>query len=118
MRFFLDTANLDELKAAARYGIVDGVTTNPTLIAKEGVPLEEQVRKICDIVDGDISAEVVSTVAADMITEGRRLVVLRILQEYRGQSAPRSATASKLAPRSAAKGSASTSPCAFRPAKP
>jgi transaldolase len=73
MRFFLDTANLDELKAGARWGIVDGVTTNPSLIAKEGVPLEEQVRKICDIVDGDISAEVVSTKSDDMIVEGRRL---------------------------------------------
>jgi transaldolase len=73
MRFFLDTANLDELKAAARWGIVDGVTTNPTLIAKEGVPLDEQVRKICDIVDGDISAEVVSTKSDDMIVEGRHL---------------------------------------------
>ncbi len=73
MRFFLDTANLDELKAAARWGIVDGVTTNPTLIAKECVPLDEQVRKICDIVDGDISAEVVSTKSDDMIVEGRHL---------------------------------------------
>ena len=43
MRFFLDTANLEELKAGARWGIVDGVTTNPSLIAKEGVPLEQQV---------------------------------------------------------------------------
>jgi transaldolase len=73
MRFFLDTANLDELKAGARWGIVDGVTTNPSLIAKEGVPLEEQVRKICDIVDGDVSAEVVSTKSDEMIAEGRRL---------------------------------------------
>lgn len=73
MRFFLDTANLDELKSAARWGIVDGVTTNPSLIAKEGVPLEEQVRKICGIVDGDISAEVVSTTTAEMVTEGRHL---------------------------------------------
>ncbi len=73
MRFFLDTANLDELKAAARWGIVDGVTTNPSLIAKEGVPLDEQVRKICEIVDGDISAEVVSTTADEMVAEGRHL---------------------------------------------
>lgn len=73
MRFFLDTANLEELKTAARWGIVDGVTTNPTLIAKEGVPIDEQVRKICEIVDGDISAEVVATNADDMITEGRHL---------------------------------------------
>jgi len=73
MKFFLDTANLDELKKGAGWGIVDGVTTNPSLIAKEGRPLEDQVRLICDIVDGDISAEVVSTEANGMITEGRGL---------------------------------------------
>ena len=73
MKFFLDTANLDELKKGASWGIVDGVTTNPTLIAKEGRPIEEQVRLICDIVDGDISAEVVSTESSAMIEEGKRL---------------------------------------------
>ncbi len=73
MKFFLDTANLDELKKGAAWGIVDGVTTNPTLIAKEGVPIEEQVRKICDIINGDVSAEVVSTTSKEMIEEGRRL---------------------------------------------
>jgi transaldolase len=73
MKFFLDTANLDELKKGAAWGIVDGVTTNPSLIAKEGRPLEDQVRLICDIVDGDISAEVVSTEANGMINEGRHL---------------------------------------------
>jgi len=73
MKFFLDTANLDELKKGAGWGIVDGVTTNPSLIAKEGRPLEDQVRLICDVVDGDISAEVVSTEANGMITEGRGL---------------------------------------------
>jgi transaldolase len=73
MKFFLDTANLDELKKGAAWGIIDGVTTNPTLIAKEGVPLEEQVRKICNIIDGDISAEVVSMNSKEMIEEGRRL---------------------------------------------
>jgi len=73
MKFFLDTANLDELKKGAAWGIVDGVTTNPSLIAKEGRPLEDQVRMICDIVDGDISAEVVSTEANGMISEGRQL---------------------------------------------
>ena len=73
MKFFLDTANLEELKKGAAWGIVDGVTTNPTLIAKEGVPIEDQVRKICDIVDGDVSAEVVSTQSKEMIEEGRRL---------------------------------------------
>jgi transaldolase len=73
MKFFLDTANLEELKKGAAWGIVDGVTTNPTLIAKEGVPIEDQVRKICGIIDGDISAEVVSTQSKEMIEEGRRL---------------------------------------------
>ena len=73
MKFFLDSANLSELKSAAELGIIDGVTTNPSLIAKEGVHLEEQIRKICDIVDGDISAEVLSTSAKEMIVEGRRL---------------------------------------------
>ena len=73
MKFFLDTANLEELKKGAAWGIVDGVTTNPSLIAKDGVPIEEQIRKICDIVDGDISAEVVSIDSKEMIEEGRKL---------------------------------------------
>jgi transaldolase len=73
VKFFLDTANLEELKKGAAWGIVDGVTTNPTLIAKEGRPIEDQVRLICDIVDGDVSAEVVSTESAAMIREGERL---------------------------------------------
>jgi transaldolase len=73
VKFFLDTANLEELKKGAGWGIVDGVTTNPSLIAKEGRPIEDQVRLICDIVDGDISAEVVSTDSASMIREGERL---------------------------------------------
>jgi len=73
LKFFLDTANLEELRKGASWGIVDGVTTNPTLIAKEGQPIEEQVRRICDIVDGDISAEVVATDAPSMIREGRNL---------------------------------------------
>jgi transaldolase len=73
VKFFLDTANLDELKKGAGWGILDGVTTNPSLIAKEGRPIEEQVRLICDIVDGDISAEVVATDSAAMIREGKQL---------------------------------------------
>jgi transaldolase len=73
MKFFLDTANLDELRAGAKWGIVDGVTTNPTLIAKEGKPIREQIAAICDIIDGPISAEVVSTEAKAMIAEGREL---------------------------------------------
>jgi len=73
MKFFLDSANLQELRAAAAWGIIDGVTTNPSLIAKEGVPVDEQVRKICDLIDGDVSAEVISLSSKEMIVEGRRL---------------------------------------------
>ena len=73
MKFFLDTANLDELRKGASWGIVDGVTTNPSLIAKEGNPIQEQIRKIVEIVDGDISAEVVSVEAGEMIREGLEL---------------------------------------------
>ena len=73
MKIFLDTANLEELKKAAAWGIVDGVTTNPSLIAKEGIKIEEQIARICDIIDGDISAEVIGTEAAGMIEEGRKL---------------------------------------------
>src|SRR5690242_986111 len=73
MKIFLDSANLDELKEATALGIIDGVTTNPSLIAKEGVALEDQIRRICDIIDGDVSAEVVSTEVNEMVREGRKL---------------------------------------------
>jgi transaldolase len=64
---------LDELRKAAELGLADGVTTNPTLIAKEGNPIEDQIRRICDIVNGDVSAEVVATKSEDMLREGRQL---------------------------------------------
>jgi transaldolase len=73
MRFFLDTANLDELKTGASWGILDGCTTNPSLIAKEGIKFEDRIRQITGIVDGDISAEVVATETNAMLTEGRAL---------------------------------------------
>lgn len=73
MKIFLDTANLDELRAGAKWGIVDGVTTNPSLIAREGKPIKEQIAAICDIIDGPISAEVVSVEAKQMIADGRDL---------------------------------------------
>ena len=76
MKLFLDTANLDEIRKGAGWGVVDGVTTNPSLIAKEGRPLEEQIRKIAEIVDGDISAEVVATTRDEMLIEGRRLALI------------------------------------------
>jgi len=73
VKFYLDSANLEEIKKASAWGIIDGVTTNPSLIAKEGVPVEDQIRRICDIIDGDISAEVIATDAKGMLSEGRRL---------------------------------------------
>jgi transaldolase len=73
MKFFLDTANLDELKKGAAWGVIDGVTTNPSLIAKEGQPLKEQVRRICDIVDGPVSAEVVATDFDGMVKQAQEL---------------------------------------------
>ena len=73
MKIFLDTANLDEIRKGAAWGIVDGITTNPSLIAKEGRPIEVQVAAICEIVDGDISAEVVAIESSLMISEGLKL---------------------------------------------
>ncbi len=73
MKFFIDTANIDEIKEAHLMGMVDGVTTNPSLIAKEGRDFEEIIREICAIVDGPISAEVISLDAEEMVKEARRL---------------------------------------------
>jgi transaldolase len=76
MKFFLDTANLDEIRDVASTGILDGITTNPTLISKEGNVFEDQLLKICSIVNGPVSAETVSTDAPGMIEEGRHLAKL------------------------------------------
>jgi len=76
MKFFLDTANLDEIRDAASTGILDGITTNPTLISKEGNTFEDQLLKICSLVNGPVSAETVSPDAAGMIEEGRHLAKL------------------------------------------
>jgi transaldolase len=76
MKFFLDTANLNEIREAAATGVLDGITTNPTLISKEGNGFEDQLLKICAIVDGPISAETVSPDAAGMVEEGRHLAKL------------------------------------------
>jgi len=73
MKIFLDTANLDQIKEANSWGILDGVTTNPTLVAKEGCEFEKRVKDICEIVDGPISAEAVSMDADGMIKEAREL---------------------------------------------
>jgi len=74
MKFFIDTADLDEISEANDLGVLDGVTTNPSLCAKIGVQdFEGHIAKICDIVDGDVSAEVISTNYADIIAEGRNI---------------------------------------------
>ncbi|MEJ2690532.1 MAG: fructose-6-phosphate aldolase [Deltaproteobacteria bacterium] len=73
MKFFIDTANLDEIKKANDLGILDGVTTNPSLIAKESKPFETILKEICKEVDGPVSAEVVSLDAAGMVKEGKKL---------------------------------------------
>ncbi|MEN8140088.1 MAG: fructose-6-phosphate aldolase [Thermodesulfobacteriota bacterium] len=73
MKFFIDTANIDEITKAVEMGMVDGVTTNPTLIAREDKPFEEIIKEIAAIVDGPISAEVIALDAEGMVTEGREL---------------------------------------------
>lgn len=73
MKFFIDTANIDEIKEVASWGIVDGVTTNPSLIAKEGRVFEDVIKEITEIVDGPISAEVVSLECDGMLKEAREL---------------------------------------------
>lgn len=80
MKFFIDTANLDQIKEAQALGILDGVTTNPSLMAKEGIAGKQNIldhyARICEIVDGDVSAEVISTEYEGMIKEGEELAAL------------------------------------------
>ncbi|MBD8018023.1 MULTISPECIES: fructose-6-phosphate aldolase [Kaistella] len=80
MKFFIDTANLDQIREAQDLGILDGVTTNPSLMAKEGISGKEAIlthyKTICEIADGDISAEVLSTTYEEMIAEGDELAAI------------------------------------------
>jgi transaldolase len=76
MKFFLDTANLDEIREAASWGVLDGITTNPSLVSKEGRDFKDLIREICKIVDGPVSAEVVATTKDEMLEEGRELARL------------------------------------------
>jgi len=73
MKFFIDTANIEEIKKAVALGMVDGVTTNPSLIARENRPFEELLQEICDLVDGPVNGEVISLDAEGMIEEGKKL---------------------------------------------
>lgn len=76
MKFFIDTAEIDEIKELAATGLVDGVTTNPSLIMKSGRDIIEVTREICAIIDGPVSAEVTATEAAAMIAEGTKLAAI------------------------------------------
>jgi len=80
MKFFIDTANLDQIREAQELGVLDGVTTNPSLMAKEGITGKDNIfkhyKKICDIVDGDVSAEVIATDFDGIVREGEELAEL------------------------------------------
>ena len=76
MKFFVDTANTDDISELAATGLIDGVTTNPSLIAKAGRPFTDVIKEICDLVEGPVSAEVVATEYDGMITEGRKLAAI------------------------------------------
>ena len=102
MKFFIDTANIEEIKEAHNMGMVDGVTTNPTLIAREGRDFEEIIKEICEIVDGPISAEVISLDTDGMVKEARHLaaihdnIVVKIPMTVDGIKAVRILSAEKI----------------------
>ncbi len=95
MRFFIDTANIDQIRAAAAMGVISGVTTNPSLVAKEGRNFREVIDEICSIVDGPVSAEVVSLKASEMIREAEEMaqwsgnVVIKVPMTADGLAATR-----------------------------
>jgi transaldolase len=98
MKFFIDTANIAEIREGCNMGMVDGVTTNPSLISKEGRKFEDLVKEICDIVDGPVSAEVIRTDTDGMIQEARDLaglhenIVVKIPMTIDGMKAVRNLT--------------------------
>lgn len=103
MKIFIDTANIEEIKKASRLGVISGVTTNPSLIAKEGRNFKEVVKEICDIVDGPISAEVISLKAEEMVTEAVELarihpnIVVKIPMTAEGLAATKMLNDKKIA---------------------
>lgn len=76
MKFFLDTANLDEIETAREFGLIEGVTTNPSLVAKEGISFHDRLKEITAIISGSVSAEVIGLEAEEMIKEGRELAAI------------------------------------------
>lgn len=99
MKFFIDSADVKEIRTAHAMGCVDGVTTNPSLLAKVGRPLEETIKEICSIVDGPVSAECVTLTAEELLPEARRLaklhenVVVKIPMGVEGMKAVKALTA-------------------------
>ena len=93
MRIFLDTANIDDIRRGAAMGVVSGVTTNPSLVAAEGVEYRDRVLEICEAVDGPISAETISETADELVEEGRRIaswhgnVVVKVAMSEAGLAA-------------------------------
>lgn len=93
MELFLDTANIDDIRRAAAMGVISGVTTNPSLLAREGVQYRDRVLEICEVVDGPISAECVSMKADDIVAEGKRIaawhpnVVVKVALDEQGLQA-------------------------------
>lgn len=102
MKLFIDTANIEEIRKANRLGVISGVTTNPSLIAKEGRNFKEVVREICSIVDGPISAEVISLEAEGMVAEAEDLaqihpnIVIKIPMTDEGLTATKALAARKI----------------------
>ena len=76
MKIFIDSADLNEIKDAAAMGVIDGVTTNPSLVAKTGKPFEKVIREIVEVVDGPISAEVIATDYEGIVREGKQLAAI------------------------------------------
>jgi len=103
MRFFIDTASIDEIKEGLKLGLVDGVTTNPTLVAREKRSFMEVVKEIMKLVDGPVSLEVVSLTAEEMFKEGKRLarlgkqVVVKVPMTMEGLEATRRLSAAGIA---------------------
>jgi transaldolase len=93
VRIFLDTANIDDIRRGAAMGVVDGVTTNPSLVAREGVEYKDRVLQIAEVIDGPISAECISTTADDLVAEGKRIaawhpnVVVKVAMTEEGLAA-------------------------------
>ena len=113
MKIFVDTGSIKDIETIAQLGILDGVTTNPSLLAKESGDYRENLKRICDIVKGPVSGEVTATDFAGMMREGHDIAKLH---QYMGQD-PLNPTAFAPARRCRAKGSTSTSHSASRPRK-